>query len=119
MRSDTCAEMNRIPMSARKATVRLSRRADQDFLDLLLYTRRTWGEVRKAAYRASIVRTLRMIAEHPFSGHSRDDFCFGCRAALVEQHVIYYHFLQSGNVEVLRILHRRQDPTGKVEESSF
>ena len=103
-------------MSARKVVVRLSREADQDLQDLLLYTRRTWGEAQKVTYRTAIIRTLRLLRDYPHSGQPRMDLFPGCRGVQVEQHVIYYHLPRAGDVEVLRILHRRQDPTGNVEQ---
>lgn len=51
---------------------------------------------------------------HPRLGHPRDDIFPGCRTMQVEQHLIFYHLPDAGSVEVLRILHQRQDPDGKV-----
>lgn len=101
-------------MSARKVIVRLSREADQDLQDVLLYTRRTWDEAQYVRYRTAIIRTFRLLRDYPLSGQPRMDLFPGCRSVQVEQHVIYYHQPQVGDAEVLRILHNRQDPTGKV-----
>jgi plasmid stabilization system protein ParE len=55
-----------------------------------------------------------MIAEHPYVGQPRDELFPGCREFRVEQHHNYDHLVKFGSVEVVRILHQRQDPGGKV-----
>ena len=102
-------------MSAPRATVRLTARAEQDFRQILLHTRRTWGEQQRTTYRKAIGQALRRLENHPQLGQERDDLFIGCRSVPVEQHVIYYHQRQPGEIEVLRILHRRQEPTGSID----
>jgi toxin ParE1/3/4 len=102
-------------MSARRPRIRLSREADQDLADIGLYTRREWGREQYAHYSAALRRALRSVRDHPHLGQARDDLFPGCRGFNVEQHVIYYK-PEPGEIVVLRILHSRQDPAGKVEE---
>src|SRR5215211_4370543 len=82
---------NQTLMSARKLAVRLSREADRDVLDILLYTRRTWGTEQQATYETVMIRALEMLSQHLEAGRPRDDIFPGCRSVQVEQHVIYYH----------------------------
>jgi plasmid stabilization system protein ParE len=91
-------------MSVRKATLRLSREADRDIEDIVFYTQRTWGEKQRAGYRTAILRTLDMLSEHPQAGRLREELFLGCRSIMVEQHIIYFHLPQAGEIENLRIL---------------
>ncbi|MGI8475613.1 MAG: type II toxin-antitoxin system RelE/ParE family toxin [Thermomicrobiales bacterium] len=99
-------------MSGRKPAVRLTGNAGRDVATILFHTRRTWGEERRAAYRASIFSAFDHLRDHPHIGLRRDDLLPGCRSLPVEQHVIYYHLSEtsSDELEVLRVLHARQNP---------
>ena len=103
-------------MSARKLAVRLSREADQDVLDILLYTQRAWGTKQQATYETMMIQALEMLSQHPEAGRPRDDLFPGCRSVQVEQHVIYYHQRDATEIEVIRILHHRQDASVEVKE---
>jgi toxin ParE1/3/4 len=103
-------------MSARRPVVELTPEAEDDYQSFLLYTDQTWGEDQVAIYWARILRTLESLREHPLFGHSRHDLFPGCRGVRVEQHIIYYHQPQPDEIEVVRILHGRQDPAGHVAE---
>jgi toxin ParE1/3/4 len=103
-------------MSARKLAIRLSREADRDVLDILLYTRRAWGTKQQAAYETVMIQALVLLSRHPQAGRSRDDLFPGCRSIQAEQHLIYFHQPRAGEIEVLRILHHRQDASAAVQE---
>lgn len=53
------------------------------------------------------------LGRHPEIGEARDDLFSGCRAFRIEQHIIYYHVTDT-EIVIGRVLHVRQDPTGKV-----
>lgn len=108
--------MNRIPMFARRLDVQLSQSALRDVDDILLYTRRTWGKRQQANYRTAIYQSLEMLSQHPQAGRPRDDRFPGCRSIQVEQHIIYFHQPRVGEIEVLRILHHRQDASAAVKD---
>ena len=103
-------------MSARKLAVRLSREADRDVLDILLYTRRAWGTKQQATYETVLIQALEILSQHPRAGRPRDDLFPGCRGIQVEQHIIYYHQPDATNIVVRRILHSRQDASAAVQE---
>lgn len=102
-------------MSARRAAVRLSREADRDVLEILAYTERVWGAKQRATYQTALVRALDRLSRYPESGRPRDDRFPGCRSLQVEQHVIYFYQPDPDEIEVLRILHQRQDATTAVK----
>jgi toxin ParE1/3/4 len=105
-------------MSARRVEVQLSRSALRDVDDIFLHTRRTWGDRQRANYRAAIYRALDLLSRYPESGRPRDDRFPGCRSIQVEQHVVYFHQPRPGEIEVLRILHQRQDASAVVKDPS-
>ena len=104
-------------MSAHRSSLRLTRAADRDLLDILLYTRRNWGQAQEATYRSAITQALRTLRAFPESGQPRDDLFPGCRSIHVGQHVIYYHQPDPTTIVVQRILHSRQDASAAVKES--
>ncbi|MBA3451380.1 MAG: type II toxin-antitoxin system RelE/ParE family toxin [Chloroflexia bacterium] len=103
-------------MSAHSVDVQLARSAHRDIDDILLYTRRTWGNHQRANHRAAIYQALDMLSRYPEAGRARDDRFPGCRSIQVEQPIIYFHQPQAGEIEVLRILHHRQDASAAVPE---
>lgn len=102
-------------MSVRRLAIRFTREADDDLESISLYTWHTWGEKQATIYEATIAKTLELLREHPQLGQPRDDLFPGCRIILVEQHIIYYHQPHEAEIEVLRILHHRQDATGQID----
>ena len=74
LRNGSFAARNQTLMSARRLAVRLSREADRDVIDILLYTRRTWGTKQQATYRdcdrSSSGNTLSAPADRSTTGRS-------------------------------------------------
>jgi toxin ParE1/3/4 len=103
-------------MSVRRPGVRLTDRAEQDVENIVLHSERTWGEEQSITYAAAIARALVLLRDHPQVGRQRDDLFPGCRGVQVEQHVIYYHQPRTTEIEVLRILHVRQDASASIKE---
>jgi toxin ParE1/3/4 len=103
-------------MSAPRAAIQLTPQAERDYENILLYTQRTWGDDQSAIYQAAIAQALSALSDHPRIGRSRDDLFPACRSIQVEQHVVYFHQPRADEIEVLRILHHRQDASGAVQE---
>lgn len=103
-------------MYVRRLAVHLSRAAERDIESILLYTRRTWGEKQRVAYRAAIFHALERLSLQPQASRPRDELFPGCRSTQLEQHLIYFHQPRAGEIEVLRILHRRQDASAAMQE---
>ena len=81
------------------------------------YTATTWGRDQRDRYKASVLRRLRRLTDHPELGPARDDVYPGCRSLVVEQHVAYYRVTET-QIVVGRLLHARQDATGEVADPS-
>ena len=103
-------------MSVHKLEVRLTARARQDLENIILHTERTWGTEQGEAYASALARTLDVLSDYPKFGRRRDDLFPDCRSIQVEQHVIYYHQPQAAEIEVLRVLRRRQDASAMIDD---
>jgi plasmid stabilization system protein ParE len=85
-------------------------------LDILAYTGRVWGARQRATYQAALVRALDRLSQFPEAGLPCDDRFLGCRSLQLEQHVMYFHQPRPDEIEVLRILHQRQDSSAAVKD---
>jgi toxin ParE1/3/4 len=72
------------------------------------------GVEQRQRYRALLDEGMDRLTRYPELGLTRDDLYQGCRALRVEQHILYYRVTDT-KIIVGRVLHVRQDPTGKVE----
>lgn len=105
-------------MSSRKALpLKLSPKAQQDFIDILRYTGETWGQPQLLVYRDKINEALQAIGQNAQLGHRRDDLPPGLRAYLVGSHVIVYR-IEAASIGVVRILHQRMSLTRHVYRES-
>lgn len=68
-----------------------------------------WGRHRTDAYLATIKEQLWLLTQQPFIGVERPELLLELRSLSVERHVIFYR-VKAHEIEVLRILHGRQDP---------
>jgi toxin ParE1/3/4 len=93
-------------MSSRSLPVRLSKKARQDFIDILRYTGQSWGPNQLEIYRDKIDDALQAISRNPELGHTREDLPTTHRAYLVGAHVVVYR-LEDQGIGVVRILHQR------------
>lgn len=106
-------------MLSRKALpLQLSPRAEEDIVDILAYTQRTWGEAQVDAYLEKIQKALATIAENFELGHRRSDLPPTHLAYLVGSHVIVYRAMpnkaHAQSVGVFRILHQRMSPARHI-----
>ena len=93
-------------MSSHSVSVRFSRKARQDFIDIVRYTGEQWGEGQLEVYRDKIDDALQAIGRNPEIGYRRDDLPPTHRACLVGSHVLVYRIEDQG-LGIVRILHQR------------
>jgi toxin ParE1/3/4 len=97
-------------MSSRNVRLELSPLAQQDFIDILRYTGKTWGRDQLLVYRDKLNESLKLIGQNPHIGHHSDELQKTHRLYFVGSHVIVYR--TSGQVSsVVRILHQRMSLT--------
>ena len=95
-------------MSARKLGLSLTVRAQDDLLQIWLYTLDRWGVDQAVDYDERLNASLELLRENPRLGRARDDLRPGMRGLLVGEHVILYR-LMDGEVVVQHIIHGKQD----------
>src|SRR5689334_9109804 len=100
-------------MSSHSPMLFVAERARSDMEEIYSYTLDTWGQRRADQYEAAIDRALQELVTFPLRGRPRDELFSGCRSRLVEHHQIYY-FVESDVINVVRILHERQDPANHI-----
>jgi toxin ParE1/3/4 len=91
------------------ATLRFSRRAEADILDIGLYTLRKWGEDQAARYIDDLEVCCKMLADNPMTGRACDHIRPGLRRMEHGGHVIFYRRETTG-IMVSRILHQGMMP---------
>lgn len=88
---------------------RLTRRAEQDLLEIAEYTLHTWGQMQTVQYLHDFEKCFTLLAANPYLGRSCDDIRTGLRRFEQRKHVIFYR-LHSDGVLISRILHSKMLP---------
>jgi toxin ParE1/3/4 len=98
----------------------LSQSAQEDLLDIFLYTLDFWGEDQAPAYQKLVKTAMQRIAENPFTPGSKahNEIVQGCRTLRCGKHFLIYR-VQSNQVEIARILHESMDFSRHVSEDTF
>lgn len=93
------------------AAYRLTRQADQDLVSIARYTRVQWGDKQRKRYIQELFQLFDRIVANPSSGAKADFIKQGLRRWLhpKRQHAISYRLGADGIVEILRVLHTKQD----------
>ncbi len=88
----------------------LSPAAAEDLENILRYTLDTWGENQFEIYLATFQQTFDVILadpECPFS-KERNELFQECRTIPSGHHIVFFR-VRKGNIEIVRILHKRMD----------
>lgn len=91
-------------------TWKLTRKAQKDFAEIVLYTIDSWGEEQAEKYLSQLLDAFDLIAQNPGLGRTCDPLSPGLRRFEVGKHVLFYKRMRAG-VLVGRILHRSMQPT--------
>lgn len=83
---------------------RLTRRADSDLVECLLYGIEIFGPARAEAYLGELYRCFEMIARHPWIGRARDEFRPPIRTHHHGRHTIAYHIDADGDVLIIGVI---------------
>ncbi|MBM7073569.1 type II toxin-antitoxin system RelE/ParE family toxin [Shewanella sp. 202IG2-18] len=92
-----------------KMNLVFSPESQTDLKEIYQYGSLNWGERKAKYYLDDIKEHLDTILEQPFVGVERPLLLPDLRCLPIESHLIYYRF-KSENLEVVRILLKRQDP---------
>jgi len=87
----------------------LSPRSLDDLKDSYKYGVLNWGEAQASDYLDTLKASFWKLTEQPKMGVEREALLPNMRSFPVEHHIVFYR-LQSEHIEIVRVLHARQDP---------
>jgi toxin ParE1/3/4 len=83
--------------------------AREDLKNIGRYTQREWGVTQRDLYLGAFATVFDALCDGTAVVHTRDEIRENLRACLCNKHVIFFHYAETGDVQVLRILHERMD----------
>ena len=89
-------------------TLNITDNAIEDLRDIYRFSHDRWGLSRTKQYLDTLESRISGLVDSPMLGAERPDLLAGLRSLSVESHVVFYR-IRSQTVEVLRVLHTRQD----------
>lgn len=92
---------------------RLSPAAQADLEEIWDHSAERWGLDRAEGYIRDLQRSIERVAGDPAIGPICDDVRAGYRKIPSGAHVVFYREADDA-VEVIRILHQRMDPDGRL-----
>ena len=83
--------------------------AKADLKEIYQYSLRQWAQARSDNYLETLKNQFWLLTEQPLMATERPEFLTGIRSLTIESHVLFYR-TSASSVEIIRILHCRQDP---------
>ncbi len=83
--------------------------AKTDLKDIYQYGLRQWGQNQSDSYLENIKDQFWSLTEQPLMGIDRAELLPGARSLPIESHTLFYR-VTTDVVEIIRVLHTRQDP---------
>lgn len=83
--------------------------ARADLRNIYEYGVNNWGTTQASNYLDNIKEHFWRLTEHPKIGLDRIELFPGIRSCPVDRHILFYR-IQNSQLEIIRILHARQDP---------
>ena len=83
--------------------------AKNDFKDIYQYGLRQWGQAQSDSYLTTIKDQLWSLTEQALTGIERSELLPDTRSLPIQSHILFYR-VSTKQVEIIRILHGRQDP---------
>ena len=83
--------------------------AKNDLKDIYQYGLRLWGQAQSESYLSTIKSQFWLLTQQPLMGTERPELLPDLRSLPIESHTLFYR-ATSTRVEIIRVLHGRQDP---------
>jgi len=97
------------------AKYHLTKKAVQDLDAIWAYTLEMWSEKQADDYYASLVETFAAIAKKPcYLDREYVEIHPGLYRRACRKHLVFYRLAESGDVEIVRILHDKMDIESKL-----
>lgn len=97
-------------------TYTYSNLAEQDLIDIYLYSARTWGQKQADSYDAGLKHTIDMLVDSPNIGRDCDDIKVGYRRFEHKHHIIFYRQRKT-DILIVRILHEAMDIRSRLSRT--
>ena len=88
--------------------------AKVDLKEIYQYGLRQWGQTQSDSYLQNLQDHFWSLKEHPLKGIRRSKLLPDIRSLPIESHVLYYR-ATTDKIEIIRVLHARQDPWGHLK----
>jgi toxin ParE1/3/4 len=96
-------------MSSSHPEIQLTDQAANDVLMILSHTQKVWGDVQRHRYLQLITEAFQRIRDFPLIGTIDNPARPSIRRRGIEHHLCFYEILESGDILVLRVLHKRME----------
>jgi toxin ParE1/3/4 len=83
--------------------------AKNDLKDIYQYGLRQWGQAQSESYLSTIKNQFWLLTQQPLMGTERPELLPDTRSLPIESHTLFYR-VTANRVEIIRVLHGRQDP---------
>jgi len=83
--------------------------ARDDLKNIYQYGRRQWGKARSDSYMATLKEQFWSLTEQPLMGIERPELLPDIRSLPIQSHTVFYR-VAAKQIEIIRVLHGRQDP---------
>lgn len=80
-----------------------------DLKEIYQYGLRQWGQAQSESYLSTIKNQFWLLTQQPLMGAERPELLLDVRSLPIERHTLFYR-VTVNRVEVIRVLHGRQDP---------
>ncbi|MGB5278700.1 MAG: type II toxin-antitoxin system RelE/ParE family toxin [Gammaproteobacteria bacterium] len=83
--------------------------AKNDLKDIYQYGLRQWGQTQSESYLSTVKNQFWLLTQQPLMGTERPELLPDTRSLPIESHTLFYR-VTANRVEIIRVLHGRQDP---------
>lgn len=83
--------------------------AKNDLKEIYQYGLRLWGQAQSESYLSTIKNQFWLLTQQPLTGTQRPELLPDVRSIPINIHTLFYR-VTTTRVEVIRVLHGRQDP---------
>ena len=83
--------------------------AKNDLKEIYQYGLRQWGQSQSESYLSTVKKQFWLLTQQPLMGTERNELLPDTRSLPIESHTLFYRVI-ANRVEIIRVLHGRQDP---------
>jgi len=88
--------------------------AKNDLKEIYQYGLRQWGQSQTESYLSTIKKQFWLLTQQPLMGTERPELLPDTRSHPIESHTLFYRVI-ANRVEIIRVLHGRQDPQRQLK----